>query len=335
MEVVLPRSSITRTATGVSATAERTESVARSSREPSKRTRRRPSPTSCMTCSIETPRGRWVEARCSLIFHSRCEVPAAQVRPVGRRRKGAPRMSQHVHHHLPGQARHFRRVGTALRGTVECGHDQVTEFRSLMNLSLHRIPRSARPRDPSSVRPDASTIRKFKLTSSIKSTYARGMEWLNYHHLLYFWVVAKEGSIVRASKELRLAHPTISGQIHRLEENLGEKLFARRGRHLVLTEVGRVPVRYADEIFSLGRELIDTLKGRASGKPLRLTVGVADVLPPSLVRRFLGPAFRLGHPLQIPSRAHKWVGEFIARIALHLGGLGIARGPARPGSPIR
>ena len=116
------------------------------------------------------------------------------------------------------------------------------------------------------------------------------MEWLNYHHLLYFWVVAKEGSIVRASEELRLAHPTISGQIHRLEEVLGEKLLTRRGRNLVLTEAGRVAFRYADEIFSLGREFVDTLKGRASGKPLRLVVGVADVLPPSLVRRFLEPA---------------------------------------------
>ena len=66
------------------------------------------------------------------------------------------------------------------------------------------------------------------------------MEWLNYHHLQYFWVVAKEGSIVRSSEELRLAHPTISGQIHRLEDVLGEKLFARQGRNLVLTDVGRV-----------------------------------------------------------------------------------------------
>ena len=161
------------------------------------------------------------------------------------------------------------------------------------------------------------------------------MEWLNYHHLLYFWVVAKEGSIVRASKELRLAHPTISGQIHRLEENLGEKLFARRGRHLVLTEVGRVAFRYADEIFSLGRELIDTLKGRASGKPLRLTVGVADVLPPSLVRRFLDPAFRLDHAVQIVCRADKSVEEFIAELALHRVDVVIADGPAGPGIPIR
>src|SRR5437870_10387803 len=94
------------------------------------------------------------------------------------------------------------------------------------------------------------------------------MEWLNYHHLLYFWVVAKEGSLSRASQELRLAHPTISGQIHRLEEALGEQLFIRQGRNLVLTEVGRVAFRYADEIFSLGREFLDTVKGRASGQPL-------------------------------------------------------------------
>src|SRR5207253_11346906 len=93
------------------------------------------------------------------------------------------------------------------------------------------------------------------------------MEWLNYHHLLYFWVVAKEGSIVRASEQLRLAHPTISGQIHSLEENLGEKLSARRGRNLVLTEVGSVVFPYADEIISLRRELVHTLKGHATGKP--------------------------------------------------------------------
>ena len=161
------------------------------------------------------------------------------------------------------------------------------------------------------------------------------MEWLNYHHLLYFWVVAKEGSVVRASEELHLAHPTISGQIHRLEEVLGEKLFARRGRNLVLTEAGRVAFRYADEIFSLGREFVDTLKGRASGKPLRLVVGVADVLPPSLVRRFLEPAFRLGQPVQVICRADKSVDEFIAELALHRVDVVIADGPAGVGSPIR
>ena len=161
------------------------------------------------------------------------------------------------------------------------------------------------------------------------------MEWLNYHHLLYFWVVAKEGSIVRASEELRLAHPTISGQIHRLEEVLGEKLLTRRGRNLVLTESGRVAFRYADEIFSLGREFVDTLKGRASGKPLRLVVGIADVLPPSLVRRFLEPAFRLGQSVQIVCRADKSVQEFLAELALHSVDVVIADGPAGSGTPVR
>src|SRR5947208_7204225 len=161
------------------------------------------------------------------------------------------------------------------------------------------------------------------------------MEWLNYHHLLYFWVVAREGSIVRASEELRLAHPTISGQIHRLEDVLGEKLFMRRGRNLVLTESGRVAFRYADEIFSLGREFVDTLKGRASGKPLRLVVGVADVLPPSLVRRFLEPAFRLGQPVQVICRADKSVQEFLAELALHRVDVVLSDGPAAPGIAVR
>ena len=161
------------------------------------------------------------------------------------------------------------------------------------------------------------------------------MEWLNYHHLLYFWVVAKEGSIVAAGKELRLAHPTISGQIHRLEETLGEKLFARRGRSLVLTEAGRLAFRYADEIFSLGREFVDVLKGRGSGRPLRLVVGVADVLPPSLVRQFLEPAFRLGQAVHVVCRADKSVDEFIAELALHKVDVVIADGPIGSATPVR
>ncbi len=161
------------------------------------------------------------------------------------------------------------------------------------------------------------------------------MEWLNYHHLLYFWTVAKEGSIVRASQELRLAHPTISGQIHRLEEVLGEKLFVRRGRHLAMTEAGRVAFRYADEIFSLGREFVDTLKGRASGKPMRLVVGIADVLTPSLVRRFLEPAFHLPHPVRLICRADKSVEEFVAELTLHRLDVVLSDGPPAPGLGTR
>src|SRR5947209_16010355 len=102
------------------------------------------------------------------------------------------------------------------------------------------------------------------------------MEWLNYHHLLYFWMVAKEGSIARACEQLHLAQPTISGQLRALEDSLGEKLFTRVGRRLVLTEAGKVVFQYADEIFSLGRELSDVLKGRPHGRPIRFRAGISD-----------------------------------------------------------
>lgn len=116
------------------------------------------------------------------------------------------------------------------------------------------------------------------------------MEWLNYHHLLYFWVVAKEGGLAPAGKILRLSHPTLSGQIRKLEESFGLDLFEKRGRRLELTEMGRLAYRYADEIFGLGRDLQDVLKGRNVHRPARLVVGISDVVPKLLVRTLLGPA---------------------------------------------
>src|SRR5689334_12043418 len=102
------------------------------------------------------------------------------------------------------------------------------------------------------------------------------VEWLNYHHLHYFWLVAREGGVTQAAARLRLSHPTVSGQIHALEDALGEKLLERQGRRLVPTEMGRLVYGYADEIFGLGRELVDTVKGRPTGRPRRLVVGIAD-----------------------------------------------------------
>src|ERR1051326_8707351 len=119
------------------------------------------------------------------------------------------------------------------------------------------------------------------------------MEWLNYHHLLYFWTVARTGSITNASKELLLAPPTISAQVTQLEHVLGEKLFARQGRRLVLTEIGQVVYRYAEEIFALGNELTDVLKGRPRNRPLRLIVGVSDLVPKLIAYRILEPALAL------------------------------------------
>ncbi len=142
------------------------------------------------------------------------------------------------------------------------------------------------------------------------------MEWLNYHHLLYFWTVARVGTIAQASKELRLAQSTISGQIHTLEATLGEKLFTRVGRNLVLTDIGHMVYRYADEIFSLGNELLDTLKGRPSGRPLRLHVGIADVLPKLITHRLLAPALALEEPVQIICKEDK-TDRLLAELSIH------------------
>lgn len=126
-----------------------------------------------------------------------------------------------------------------------------------------------------------------------------GVEWLNYHHLLYFWAVAKEGSITRACARLRLAQPTISGQLRTLEETLGEKLFVKSGRGLVLTDVGQLVFQYAEEIFGIGRELQDVLKGRPRGRPLRLLAGVADMVPKLIAYRILQPALAMPEPVQL------------------------------------
>src|SRR5678815_2092627 len=119
------------------------------------------------------------------------------------------------------------------------------------------------------------------------------MNWLNYHHLLYFWTVAKTGSITAAGKELRLAHPTISAQISTLENSVGHKLFFFFLRGLELTEMGQVTYRYANDIFSLGEELLQTLEGRLSGGHVRLKVGITDVMPKPIAYRLLAPALAL------------------------------------------
>ena len=123
------------------------------------------------------------------------------------------------------------------------------------------------------------------------------MEWLNYHHLFYFWKVLRTGSITRACEELRLAPPTISAQLRSFEENLGEKLLTRSGRKLVPTEMGQMVFRYADEIFALGQNLMDAVKQRPTGKPMRLVVGVDDVLPKEIAQELIEPALHLPEPV--------------------------------------
>ena len=160
------------------------------------------------------------------------------------------------------------------------------------------------------------------------------MEWLNYHHLLYFWTVAREGTISRASAELRLAQPTISGQIRALEDQLGEKLFQRSGRNLVLTDIGRVVYRYADDIFATGRELMDTLKDRPTGRPVRLQVGVADEVTKIIAYRLLEPALRLPQPVHIVCRDGP-PERLLTELATHALDLVIADAPISPAIKVK
>jgi LysR family transcriptional activator of nhaA len=160
------------------------------------------------------------------------------------------------------------------------------------------------------------------------------MEWVNYHHLLYFWLVAREGGLAQASAELRLAQSTVSKQIHQFEDVLGHKLFAKSGRQLVLTESGRVVFRYADEIFALGREMIDTLKGRPVGKPLRVAVGIADVVPKLLAERVLASALALPEPVRLVCREDA-SDRLLAELALHELDVILTDAPANPSVKVR
>jgi LysR family transcriptional regulator, transcriptional activator of nhaA len=160
------------------------------------------------------------------------------------------------------------------------------------------------------------------------------MQWLNYHHLLYFWVVAKEGTIASACKELNLAQPTISAQLRSLERSLGEKLFTRVGRNLALTETGRVVYRYADEIFSLGRDLLDTVQGRPTGRPLRFSVGVADVLPKLVAYRLLEPALRLPEHIRLVCHDGS-PSELLGKLAIHELDLVLSDSPIGPDVKVR
>lgn len=103
--------------------------------------------------------------------------------------------------------------------------------------------------------------------------------WLNYHHLFYFKVIATEGSIAKAAKVLRLGQPTLSAQLRTLEDVIGHKLFDRQRRSLILTDAGRVALDYANEIFRLGNELLDTINQRPVQGRLEFHVGVIDTIP--------------------------------------------------------
>jgi len=160
------------------------------------------------------------------------------------------------------------------------------------------------------------------------------MEWLNYHHLYYFWSVAREESISRASERLRLAPSTISAQVSKFEEMLGGKLFNRVGRNLELTELGRIVFRYADEIFSLGREMLDTVQGRTVAGPLRLVVGIVDALPKLVVRKILEPALQFPEQIRLICNEGKEE-QLLAELSVHGLDLVLTDRPVKPGLSVK
>lgn len=141
------------------------------------------------------------------------------------------------------------------------------------------------------------------------------MQWLNYHHLLYFWTAARAGSISEAAKELHLSRPTVTGQIRRLESSIGGKLFAKSGKRIVLTTLGALVLRYANDIFATGEELQRALRG-GPGETPRLVVGVPDGMPKLVVFRLLEPAFALAEPPRIVCHEGKR-DDLLADLALH------------------
>lgn len=156
---------------------------------------------------------------------------------------------------------------------------------------------------------------------------------LNHHHLYHFWSVVREGGVTRASEKLHISQPTISGQLRELEEALGAKLLVRSGRTVVLTDIGRTVYRYADEILSLDRELLDV----ANGQPARLgrlAVGVTMVVPKLVAYQMLEPALRLLEPTRLSCVGDR-LERLLAELAIYALDLVLADTPAPPMVKVR
>lgn len=156
----------------------------------------------------------------------------------------------------------------------------------------------------------------------------------NYQHLLYFWSVVRTGSLARACEELALSAPTVSAQLRTLEERLGEKLLVKSGRNLVPTDVGRMVYGYADEIFGLGKELVEALEQRPSTRPLRLVVGIDDVLPKEIASRIVAPALQMKQPVRMVCREGT-LERLLADLAVHEIDVVLSDAPATPSLNVR
>ncbi len=143
-----------------------------------------------------------------------------------------------------------------------------------------------------------------------------GDEWLNYHHLRYFHAVAREGSVSRAAEKLRVSQPSICAQVKQLEAALGETLYRRSGRSIVLTDFGRVIHGYAEEILMLGQELLTTARRAPTARTLRLQVGIMDSFPKLLSLDILRPVF--AHVPQVQVTCHEGkLDDLLGQLAAH------------------
>ena len=156
---------------------------------------------------------------------------------------------------------------------------------------------------------------------------------INFRHLYYFWVVAKEGGVTRAATRLGLAIQTISTQLGLLEQSIGKSLFTQQGRRLVLTEAGRTALSYADQIFLLGEQMQDAL-GETATLRIRLTVGISDSLPKSTAFRLLEGTMRLPTPVRLVCNEGPFDG-LLTDLALHKLDLVLTDRPVRSGTPLR
>ena len=121
------------------------------------------------------------------------------------------------------------------------------------------------------------------------------IKWLNYHHLLYFRVIATEGSIARASKELLIGQSALSTQLRQLEESLGQQLFQRKNKSLILTEAGKIALEYADEIFKKGEEFIQVFNQQNLSVKTHYKIGVVASAPKLIACQLMEQAQKYGN----------------------------------------
>lgn len=142
------------------------------------------------------------------------------------------------------------------------------------------------------------------------------MAHLNYKHLRYFWTVAKAGSIARAGEQLHVTPQSISSQLSELQTQLGSELFQRAGRGLTLTDAGRRILGYAEEIFSLGDELLEAARDQTAKAALPFRIGVADSVPKSVAYRVVAPVLHMPEPVRVICREGRLV-SLLADLAVH------------------